>query len=264
MKIYREVWPVEQERGCIVIVHGAGEYFARYYWLANKLNEAGYSVIGGDLPGLGRSKGRKGHIGRFEEYYAALDEWTTEAKRRQRPLFLLGHSMGGLIVTRYAETAQPDVDGIILSSPCLGLARRISPALVGMASVLNRVSPALRLSAGIKADEVSRDRDVTLKYIEDPYITTKVSVRWYKEMEKAMRLAAEEAKRYPDVPTLVMQAGADKIVNAATTKAWAKKLPVSVKQYIEWPDCYHEIFNEPEKEEVVETMINWMRNRQHC
>ncbi|MFT9848171.1 alpha/beta hydrolase [Aneurinibacillus sp. REN35] len=259
MEIYHEIWPVDEERGSIVIVHGAGEYFVRYHWLVQQLNEAGYSVFGGDLPGLGRTKGRKGHIERFEAYYAAVDTWIERASKRKRPLFLLGHSMGGLIVARYAEAVHPDVDGIILSSPCFGLSRNISPALEGIASILNRITPAFRLSAGIKAGDVSRDQTVTLRYTEDPHITTKVSVRWYKELQKAMRLAKEEIEDYPDVPTLVMQAGADRIVSPTTTKLWMDSLPISCKRYVEWPDCYHEIFNEPEKNEVINTLLQWMQ-----
>lgn len=263
MQIYHEMWPVDEEAGSIVIVHGAGEYFVRYHWLIQQLNEAGYSVFGGDLPGLGRSEGRKGHIERFEAYYAALDVWIEYASRRKGPLFLLGHSMGGLIVARYAEAVQPDVDGIILSSPCFGLAQTIPPALDRVASILNRIIPGFRLSAGIKAEEVSRDSAVITQYIEDPYITTKVSVRWYKELQQAMRRVREEVDSYPHVPTLVMQAGADRIVSPQVTRSWTEALPISEKQYVEWPGCYHEIFNEPEKKEVVHRLLQWLRASSH-
>ncbi|AMA73903.1 lysophospholipase [Aneurinibacillus thermoaerophilus] len=259
MKVYHEAWPVEEERGSVVIIHGAGEYFGRYHWVAEKLNEAGYSVFGGDLPGLGRSEGRRGHIDTFDEYLAAVDDWLAAAHDRKRPVFLLGHSMGGLIVVRYVEDRRPDVDGLVLSSPCLGIARKIPPVLERFASLLNKVAPGVRLSTGIKAEAISRDEAVTMKYVNDPFITMKVSVRWYKELKKAVRLAHEEIDAYPNIPTLVMQAGADQIVRPSATREWVRKLPVDAKKYIEWPECYHEIFNEPEREEVVAAMLEWMK-----
>jgi lysophospholipase len=264
MSLYSEKWPVDKELGTVVVVHGAGEYFVRYHWLAGKLNEAGYSVLGGDLPGLGRSGGSKGHIDRFEDYCAALDEWVAAARQHARPLFLLGHSMGGLIVTRYIQERKPDVNGVILSSPCLGLVRTVSPVLESIASLLNTIYPSFKLPSGIKAGDVSRDSGIAVEYGRDPYITKLVSVRWYKELVRAMNLASEEIHSYPDVPTLIMQAGADRIVRAAVTRQWVEKLSIQNKEYIEWEEMYHELFNEPEKEEVMQKTIEWMNKEREA
>ncbi|WP_051330965.1 alpha/beta hydrolase [Aneurinibacillus terranovensis] len=266
MKIFQEVWPTAEARGTVVIVHGAGEYFARYHWLARELNQAGYSVIGGDLPGLGRSGGKRGHIQRFEDYYKALDQWLQTAFQGKRPLFLLGHSMGGLIVIRYMQEKKPDVEGVILSSPCLELARNIHPVLAAVASLFDVCLPSLTLSAGIAAGDVSRDRTIAERYGNDSYITKRVSVRWYKQLVRAMRFARLQQNEYPGVRTLIMQAGADRIVNAAATRKWSQALPISDKQYWEWEGLYHEIFNEPEKEEIARFMLDWMdqiKHRQH-
>ncbi|WP_096467801.1 alpha/beta hydrolase [Aneurinibacillus soli] len=258
MNIYTECHMATHAHAIIVLVHGAGEYFARYEWLAGRLNEAGYHVIGGDLPGLGRSEGRRGHIDDFHQYYRAIDEWLARAYVYEKPVFLIGHSMGGLISIRYMEEKQPDIAGVVLSSPCLGLVRSIPPWLNGLASMLNAVVPRLRLSAGIGADEVSRDSLVAERYGTDPYITTRVSVRWYKQLSLAMEAAYQEADQYPAIPTLLMQAGDDRIVDVEAVRRWVRSQPVECIDYVEWSGLYHEIFNEPEKTKVVDQLLSWL------
>ncbi|WCK55608.1 alpha/beta hydrolase [Aneurinibacillus sp. Ricciae_BoGa-3] len=263
MALYTEILQAEKQKGTAVIVHGAGEYFARYVWLSHKLNEAGFTVIGGDLPGHGRSFGKRGHIDRFEDYYGAVDHWLSVAERQAGPVILIGHSMGGLIVTRYMQQRKPAIDGVVLSSPCLGLARKVSPVLEAAATIMNRLAPSFTLPAGITADTVSRDRAIADRYRDDPHIIVKVSVRWYKELKKAIQLALSELEEYKACPTLIMQAGDDRIVNAFTTRAWAQRLPVEDKQYYEWAGLFHEIFNEPEKESVVQYLLEWMEKIKH-
>lgn len=258
MDIYTEYHLAEHVHATVVLVHGAGEYFARYEWLAGRLKGAGYHVIGGDLPGLGRSGGRRGHIDDFNQYYQALDEWLACAYEYKKPVFLIGHSMGGLITIRYMEEKQPDISGVVLSSPCLGLVRSIPRWLDGLASLLNVVAPRLRLSAGIGADEVSRNLLIAKQYGTDPHITTRVSVRWYKQLCRAMEAAHQEADRYPAIPTLVMQAGDDRIVDVQAVRRWVEGQPVERIDYVEWSGLYHEIFNEPEKINVVDQLLSWL------
>lgn len=260
MNIYKETHLIHQARGTLVLVHGAGEHIGRYKWLIKKLNELQYCVIGGDLPGLGRSEGKKGHIDAFQEYYHTVDQWVNEAYALQPPVYLLGHSMGGLIVIRYLEEYRPDlVKGVILSSPCLGLVRKVSPILEGIAWGLNRLSPSLCLPSGILPEQVSKDPVIVEEYAKDPLICRKVSVRWYQELKKEMKLSFSEIARFPRIPTLVMQAGQDQIVTREMTKKWAGELPDSQCTFMEWPGLYHELFNEPEKEEVFAKLADWLK-----
>lgn len=261
MNIYKEIHQVEQPKGTVVIIHGSGEYFGRYQWVAKKLNEAGYCVFGGDLPGLGRSYGKKGHIDHFADYYHIVNQWVNEARKIQEPVFLFGHSMGGLLVIRYLERYPSEVlKGVIVTSPCLGLVRKVSPFLEGMVGIFNRFHPSLCLPSGIRPEHVSRDPAIVHQYQTDPLIIKKVSVRWYLELKKEMELSIEETDLYPSIPTLVMQAGKDQIVDQRKTKNWVERMyNNSPIQYIEWPELYHELFNEPEKEEVFEKLADWMK-----
>lgn len=260
MTIYKEIHQVDQAKGTVVIVHGSGEHFGRYQWLRQKLNNAGFHVIGGDLPGLGCSYGKKGHIDDFNDYYKIVDEWVSEAHQFHMPVFLLGHSMGGLIVIRYLERYQEvGLKGVIVTSPCLGLVRKVSPFLEGIVGIINLFYPSFCMPSGILPEQVSKDPKIVHQYRTDPLICKKVSVRWYLELKKEMESSIGEIDKYPHIPTLVMQAGRDKIVDQEKTKKWVENLSIPQFQYIEWPELYHELFNEPEKEKVYKNMVEWMK-----
>lgn len=253
-----DVREARDEQGAVVLVHGAGEHFGRYEWLCGRLNENGYSVYGGDLPGYGRTAGKRGHIDRFTDYFTAVDVWIRAAEKRGRPLYILGHSMGGLVSIRYAMERNPQVNGMILSSPCLKLYRNVSASLETLVSILNRTLPSIQFASGIRPDDVSRSPEVRKRVTEDPYYSKKVSVRWYKELRQAMETATKETERFPDLPLLVLQAGQDRVVQAEASRQWAEQVTNKDKQYIEWPGLYHELFNEPEKEAVFLQMLQWM------
>lgn len=115
-------YEAEEAKAVIVIVHGAMEYHGRYEAVAEMWNYNGYHVVMGDLPSHGTTSRNRGHIDSFDEYIEEVKLWVKEARKYRLPIFLFGHSMGGLIVIRMMqETKREDVDGIILSSPCLGV-----------------------------------------------------------------------------------------------------------------------------------------------
>ncbi|WP_010274153.1 alpha/beta hydrolase [Paenibacillus senegalensis] len=258
MEVICDCKEIKDARGAIVLVHGAGEHFARYEWLCEQLNKEGFSVYGGDLPGYGRTAGKRGHINSFAQYFQAVERWLQQASYKDRPVYLLGHSMGGLVTIRYAMENSPQVNGIILSSPCLKLYRQVSRSLEMLVSVLNRSLPGLQFKSGIQPGAVSRSKEVQRRVTDDPYYAKKVSVRWYKELSSAMAIAREQTSRFPDIPLLVMQAGDDLVVQAEASREWYAKLEIPDKHYREWPGLYHELFNEPEKQEVFAYMLDWL------
>lgn len=243
-------WEVENPRGVFVVVHGAFEHQGRYKWLtemwrANKMN-----VVLGDLPGQGTSSRRRGHIDSFDEYIETVSMWVNEAKGYNLPIFLLGHSMGGLAVIRTLQEKQLSVEAAVLSSPCLGITERPPKGLEWASKALNVLVPSYRLASHLEPNIATRNKEVMELDENDSLYVTKVSVRWYRELVKAMELAAEKIDSLPDIPVLLMQAGADKIVDKVVVKEFFDKLNVNEKLYKEWPNLYHEIFNEPERDEV--------------
>lgn len=248
------MWKWEAEgnaRAVIVIVHGAMEHHRRYGWLIEQWRNSGFHVVMGDLPGHGlTTRSRRGHIDSFEEYVDEVKKWIDASFQFDLPVFLIGHSMGGLITLRLLQKERLNVAGVILSSPCLGLVNKPSPILHGATFILNKVFPALRVSSGISLDMVTRNEDVRELDLKDTLYVKKISVRWYRELEDAMKNAFVMIKRTQDTPLLVVQSGDDRIVDKEKVRNWFNSVPLSEKRFKEWPKCYHEVFNEPEREEV--------------
>ena len=248
-------WEADTEtpRGVIVIVHGASEHHGRYKWLRDMWRFHGFHVIMGDLPGQGTTTRRlRGHIKSFDEYINEIKVWIDAAHQYGLPVFLLGHSMGGLAVVRTLQEKEVDVKCVILSSPCLGLVKN-PPFMLDMCTKgLNHLIPTLRVNAGLSVYIATRNEEVREMDANDSLYVTKVSVRWYRELVKAMKLAQINQHKIPDLPFLVMQGGDDKIVNKVEVRKWFDRLHVNDKTYKEWPKLYHEIFNGPEREDVFQ------------
>ncbi len=245
-------WEAEGKAyGVIVIVHGAMEHSGRYKWLVDRWLSEGYHVIIGDLPGQGlTSRANRGHINSFDEYIEEVDSWVNEAYTFGLPVFMLGHSMGGLIIINMLQMKEHNLAGVILSSPCFGTLVHPPKYLETMSRVLNLVYPTYKKPSGLTVQMATRNPEVIEFDLNDSLYVTSVSVRWYRELVKAMKEAFDFYEDFPDIPVLVMQAGDDKIVDKAMVREWFNYFPASEKHYKEWPKLYHEIFNEPEREDV--------------
>ncbi|MGP4076575.1 lysophospholipase [Halobacillus sp. K22] len=246
-----------QNLATIVIVHGAFEHAGRYQSLAESFRDDGFNVIYGDLPGQGSTEGKKGHIKKFEAYIDTVRKWLQIADS-SRPVFLLGHSMGGTVVMRVMQELKPSVDGVILSSPAVGILNGASKSLEAVTHVMNKVWPSVLVKAPFKPEYVTRNPDVIANDKQDPLIIEKISIRWYKEFRKAIKKSLSEVGEFPNVPLLVMQAGEDYMVDSEKTKEWFHKVGCQEKTYKEWPGFYHEIFNEPEQENVYNFALNFI------
>ena len=256
-------WEAEGDaRAVIVIVHGAMEHQGRYKWLVEMWRSEGYHVIMGDLPGHGlTTRARRGHINSFEEYIIAVKDWIQEAYKYQLPVFVLGHSMGGLIAIRLLQTDEVNIAGLILSSPCLGLMTYPNKAIQAASAVLNVTFPKFRSETGLTIDMVTRNPEVREASSNDPLYITKVSVRWYRELLEAVKEAFKDIPELDDVPFMLMQAGDDRVVDNIQVKEWFNYTLNSEKFYKEWPGLYHELFSEPEREEVFQYAKYFVENR---
>ena len=239
-------------KAAIVIVPGAGEHSGRYEWLIRQWNKHGVHVVGGDLPGQGRTAGRRGHIRSFQAYIDTVEHWFKEAMTFRLPVFLLGHSMGGLIVIRMLMEKRLPTKGVILSSPCLGLVKYPPKPLEGLSKILNVLLPIARFQSNVEPGAGTRNQAMIEKDLLDPLYVRKVSVRWYRVLRKAMAATHEQAARFPDIPLLVLQAGDDRIVDRKQVESWFNRIKTTDKTYKKWTGLYHEVFNEPERDDVFD------------
>lgn len=207
-------WKADRPVGTIVIIHGASEYHGRYKWLVEMWRSSGYNVVMGDLPGQGTSTRARGHIRSFQEYIDEVDIWIDQARTLESPVFLLGHSMGGLIAIEwFKQQRNPRITALILSSPCLGLQIKVNKVLDFASKGLNVLAPSLRVDSGLSPDMATRNADMIEADQNDSLYVTKVSVRWYRELLKTIDAAMVPTDAFLKVPLLLMQGGDDKIVD---------------------------------------------------
>lgn len=248
------VWRTKSDdpRGVIVIVHGASEHHGRYHWLRKKWLDHGFHVVMGDLPGQGENPKNRGHVDSFNEYIETVSSWVKRASAFQLPVILLGHSLGGLSVIRTLEEQKVRPDLVILSSPCLGLVVPPPEWLKRVLQPVNRLLPAVKVPIKKSADNslATRNESVLREDAMDPYIVKRISIRWYFELDQAMKDAHANIHRFPNIPVFILQAGDDRIVDKHAVYRWFRELPTKNKHYKEWKGYYHEVFNEPQREEV--------------
>ena len=257
-KLFFRFWRPERIQGALAIVHGYGEHSGRYRKLGTWFAGRGWAVMACDLPGHGRSPGRRGHISRFSDYLAVVDALLAEARRTSLgPAFLLGHSLGGLIAARYLELNPKAAEGLVLSSPFLGLALPVPGWKRGLARVLSRLWPTFSLPSGIDPDLLSHDPAIVKAYREDPLVHRVATARWFTEVLAAQTAALRDAPRIR-VPVLIIQGGEDGLASVSATRRFVSACGSEDLTFKLYGGLYHEVLNEQEWSEVWHALNSWL------
>ncbi len=254
-------WPLDVDavsRGTVLIVHGLGEHAGRYTQVARDLNSWGYNVRSYDQVGHGESGGVRGglpHDMRLLDDLADVVDSTRRQMGAQEPLIMLGHSMGGLVAAQFVLRKLRRVDGLILSSPALDAG--LNPLQKLLVSVLPRFAPDLRVGNGLKKAFLCRDPAVIQAYTKDPLVHDRISARlasWIATQGPQVIAAAAD---WP-TPTLLVYAGADRLVNPAGSRAFAQAASPKRVQSQCFEAMYHEILNDSERGQVLAVMQKWL------
>ena len=253
-------------RGVVLLVHGLGEHAGRYDQVANKLRQWGFDVCAYDQRGHGESTGLPGTLPNSSALLDDLAEVVDNTRQQypKLPLILLGHSLGGLVVSRFVSLSMRRVDAVVLSSPALDAGLNIFQKL--LLGVLPGMAPNLRVGNGLDPNYISRDPQVVRAYLADRRVHKKISPRLGQFIASAGPATVAAADRW-STPTLLMYAGADKLVNPAGSRRFAALAAESraVKPGTVTAKCfdgyYHELFNEPQPAPVFGLLKSWLDAR---
>ncbi len=248
--------------GRMGIVHGLGEHAGRYDHGVESFCRAGIEVVAFDLIGHGLSGGPRGHVSDYALLLDDIDLLVRELQRHEdsRPSWLYGHSLGGNLVLNYVLRRSPALSGLIITSPLLLPAFPPPRWKRMLAAVLNHVYPNAVFSTAIDPADLSHDPQAVQCYREDPLVHDRVSVRLGVQMLAAGRWALEHADRLA-LPTLLMHGTGDRITSAAASLSFAQRAgPICTLKL--WPDLYHELQWETERDMVLAVILDWLR--QHC
>ena len=256
-KLYGQGWQSETIKGVVALPHGLGEHSGRYAQVADFLGRAGYALLTFDLRGHGKTAGPRGDV-RWPDILSDMDRLLVEARRRwpSKPLFLYGHSMGGLLVLYFALQRKPRLNGVVASSPGLKTPLEKQKAKVAMANLLASLLPHLIISSGLKPEDISRDPSVVEAYRKDPLVHDKVSLSIARDGLAAGRWSLDHAAEFIP-PLLLMQGSADRVVYPEGSQQFAQRAPGDVTLKT-WPGLHHEIHNEPEREDALRFMVDWL------
>ena len=257
-------WPLDpgvKLRGVVIVVHGLGEHAGRYDHVARQLNDWGFAVRGYDQCGHGESGGARGSLPsdtRLLDDLADMVDSTRARMRKGLPLILLGHSMGGLVVGRFVSLKMREVDGLVMSSPALNAGMNALQKF--LVSILPKIAPDLRVGNGVKPQFISHDPAVVAAYKADPLVHDRISARLARFIADAGPQTVALAAQWT-VPTLLLYAGDDRLLNPQGSRDFAAAAPKDVVTTQCFDKLYHEIFNELDAKPVFAALKQWLDQR---
>lgn len=261
IRLHVNHWATDAPKAVVVIAHGLAEHSGRYAYVAEKLNAAGYAVIAPDHRTHGKSGGEpRTFVTTMQPFVDDLNHVWEQTIARQypdAPVFLVGHSMGGLIAVLFALQYPAKLRGLVTSGTAMLPGESIPGAVVALGKLMGKIAPKLPLAALDSAD-ISRDPDIVARYDSDPLnyrgkVRAGIAGAMFTSGAWALRHAGEL-----QLPLLVMHGESDKLIPNAASRQLYDAAGSADKTLVIYPELYHEIFNEPEKDQVLADLIQWL------
>jgi alpha-beta hydrolase superfamily lysophospholipase len=245
-------------KGVICLVHGHGEHCGRYIHWIEMLTNAGYAVFANDQRGHGKSGGKRGHTPSFNHLADDVEILLKEGIKAypDLPCFLYGHSLGGLIALYYLTQRRPKIAGAVITSPALKTAVEDQKVKRTLALILGALIPGGAMASGLEQEALSRDSKVVEIYRNDPLVHDQITFGLGRGSLKAAEYIYANADQL-DLPILLMHGTADEICYISGVEQLST-LVAGNCTLARWEGCFHELHNEPEKEEVFSTLKQWL------
>jgi lysophospholipase len=266
LRLYWQATTPPEARAFVGLIHGYGEHSGRYAPLFAHLAERGIATYGLDYRGHGQADGRRGHVDTFGDYLDDIARFVERVREAAggRPVVLLGHSLGGLILARWLlePSTEAGLAGAIFASPYLQLALAPSPLKVAGAKLVGRIVPWLPLDNGIRSPQLTRDEEMQRAVDRDPLYQHTVTPRWFGESTAAQERVLQDAASI-SLPSLVLVPEADPIAAPAAGVRFFEALGSADKELRRYPGARHELFNElPEtRRRAMDDVAAWIEAR---
>jgi alpha-beta hydrolase superfamily lysophospholipase len=262
LQLYYQAWrPAGSTRAALAIVHGLGEHSGRYQGLTQALAAQGIAVYALDQRGFGRSEGQRGYINHWDEFMHDLGAFIDLVQEAEAdlPIFLLGHSLGGVIAFDYADRRPQGLRGMIASAPAL-IQTAISPVKVVIAKLLSRYLPRFTMASGLNLDQISRDQELVRQTKADPLSHQVGTPRIATEAFAAQDRVLENAHRFP-LPLLLIHGDEDGLIPLVSSQTFYERMAGADKQLIVYPGGYHESHNDLHRQQVYADLAGWILER---
>ncbi|EHJ07704.1 alpha/beta hydrolase [Staphylococcus simiae] len=255
-------WEAENDaKGVVVIAHNLLEHTGRYAYVITMLRRNGYHVIMGDLPGQGQtSRANKGQIENFQTYHETLLEWLKIANEYKIPTYVLAVGLGGLILLNLLEKVELPIEGMMLISPLLDLQKSGKHRKDKLISNVGKVSKDTRFKLGIEVSDLTRNEEIIEETENDGLMLKKATYHWYNIINETMKETMNHIKDIQSLPTLLMYGTKDRIVETSAINELKDKYDTPELYFKAWEGLYHEIHNEPEREEVMRYILTFLNN----
>ena len=262
LEMYAQSWePEGTPKAVVCLVHGLGEHSGRYAHVGKAFTDVGFALAAFDLRGHGKSGGPRGHIPSFDAFMDDIEGFQKQLDERFSglPRFLYGHSLGGILVLNYVLRRKPNFVGVISTAAGLRTSLEEQKAKIMMARVLGALMPSVAIPSGLDPTTISRNKEVVDKYVNDPLVHDKMSLGFGKIMLSELPWTFEHAHEF-SLPLLIMHGTEDKLGYARGSEEFASHVKQNCTLKL-WNGLYHELHNEPEQNEVLAFMIDWMNSQ---
>ena len=255
-------WETEHDaKGVVVIVHNILEHTGRYAYVITMLRRNGYHVIMGDLPGQGQtSRANKGQLEHFDIYHETLIEWVRIANEYKIPTFVMGVGLGGLILLNVLEKTELPIEGMLLLSPLLEFKSNTKTRKNMLISNVGKGSKDARFKLGIETKDLTRNDEVIEETKQDGLMLRKVTYKWYNILLETMKDTVQHFKDIQSMPTLLMYGTEDKLLELRSFNELKNNLNTNEFYFKVWEGFYHEIHNEPERDQVMRYVLTFLNN----